>query len=242
MIKEAIEYIVGLSEPNIKNIGEEVYSDKSLRRISYNPQAEPIRLHTLTGLVDYVKSKFDPLKFPATNLIIEVESPERVKLYTSLDYERTREELAVVEARIPSFQFNKFIGSEEFIINVQAKFIDDDSSDRAAILSFAGTVETGSIAEYSDDGVSQKATVKEGIINKVERLVPNPVKLRPYRTFLEVEQPASEFIFRMKNDSFGVDCAIFEADGGAWVNAATRNIKEYLSFELSEIENLLIIS
>lgn len=241
MIKEALEYIVGLRAPVVKEIDESMYSDKDLKRISYNPLAEPLHLHTLTGLVDYIKSNVDTTKNDE-NLIVEVASPEKVYFYTSLDKERKREQFAVVEARIPSFPFNTFIGHEEFIINVQAKFLDDNNSDRAKILSFAGTVEKGSVAEYSDDGVSQKATVKSGIINKEEKIVPNPVKLRPYRTFLEVEQPMSEFIFRMKDKDYGVSCAVIEADGGAWINAATKNIKEYLEFELSEFKNILIIS
>lgn len=241
MIKEALEYIVGLRAPVVKEIDESMYSDKDLKRISYNPLAEPLHLHTLTGLVDYIKSNVDTTKNDE-NLIVEVASPERVYLYTSLDKERKREQFAVVEARVPSFPFNTFIGHEEFIINVQAKFLDDNNSDRAKILSFAGTVEKGSVAEYSDDGVSQKATVKSGIISKEEKIVPNPVKLRPYRTFLEVEQPMSEFIFRMKDKDYGISCAVIEADGGAWINAATKNIKEYLEFELSEFKNILIIS
>lgn len=241
MIKEALEYIVGLRAPVVKEIDESMYSDKDLKRISYNPLAEPLHLHTLTGLVDYIKSNVDTTK-NNENLIVDVASPEKVYLYTSLDKERKREQFAVVEARVPSFPFNTFIGHEEFIINVQAKFLDDNNSDRAKILSFAGTVEKGSVAEYSDDGVSQKATVKSGIINKEEKIVPNPVKLRPYRTFLEVEQPMSEFIFRMKDKDYGVSCAVIEADGGAWINAATKNIKEYLEFELSEFKNILIIS
>lgn len=55
--------------------------------------------------------------------------------------------------------------------------------------------------------------------------------LAPYRTFLEVEQPESQFIFRMKDGPRG---AIFEADGGAWRNQAIVNIREYLKEQLSE--------
>ena len=111
------------------------------------------------------------------------------------------------------------------------------------ILKFAGTVEANTIAEYGDDGVTQKATVKTGIASKSDAIVPNPVHLRPYRTFLEVEQPASDFIFRMKQDKYdGVSCAIFEADGGAWKMNATKAIKEYLQFELSGMPQFTVIS
>lgn len=110
-------------------------------------------------------------------------------------------------------------------------------------MKFAGTMEAGTIAEYGDDGVTQKATVKTGIASKGEAIVPNPVKLRPYRTFLEVEQPASEFIFRVKQNKYdGISCAIFEADGGAWKIAATSSIKDYLQFELSGLDQFTVIS
>lgn len=111
------------------------------------------------------------------------------------------------------------------------------------ILKFAGTVEDGTVTDYSDDGVTQKATVKTGLASKTDAIVPNPVSLRPYRTFLEVEQPKSDFIFRMKQDKYdGVQCAIFEADGGAWQNAATKAVKNYLEYELVDYSDFTVIS
>jgi hypothetical protein len=145
-----------------------------------------------------------------------------------------------VDAQIPGFRYGSFIDHEEFCINVQAKFIDDPDTDKALLLKFAGTVEHGSVAEYGDDGVTQKATVKTGIASKTDAVVPNPVRLRPYRTFIEVDQPASEFIFRMKQER-GISCAIFEADGGAWKNAAMKNIKNYLELELAELKDRFIV-
>lgn len=67
--------------------------------------------------------------------------------------------------------------------------------------------------------------------------------LRPYRTFLEVEQPESAFVFRMKQDNYGsVMCAVFEADGGAWKMDATQAIKEYLQRELDGMPQFTVIS
>lgn len=160
-----------------------------------------------------------------------------------LDPNRDRETLVVVRARVPEFYFNRFINQEEFCINMQSKFIDASATDRALLLKFAGTVESGTLAEYGDDGVTQKATVKTGIASKGDAIVPNPVKLKPYRTFLEVDQPVSEFIFRMKQDKYdGVLCALFEADGGAWKMEATERIKKYLESELKEYSDFTVIS
>ncbi len=236
MIKEALQYIVGLGEAQEHRINCDTYSDKPLYRIDpYYPKAVAVEMHTLTSLVDYIKAKIDSMP---EKMIIDVRSPEKVVLYSRLDDNRDRETLVVVEARIPSFPFDSFMDQERFTINLQSKFIDDPATDRALILKFAGTVEAGTVAEYGDDGVTQKATVKTGIASKGDAIVPNPVKLRPYRTFLEVEQPASEFIFRMKQDKYdGINCAIFEADGGAWQMAATKAIKEYLQFELEDFKD-----
>lgn len=246
MIQKALQYIVGLREAKVQDIhfvngGAETYSDKELHRLSpYIPRATAIEMHTLTSLVDYIKANIDHM---AEHMIIDVESPECVSMYSQLDIERKREYLVEVKARVPEFSFDSFMDKEKFVINIQSKFIDDPNSDRAEVLHFAGTVEAGTIATYGDDGVSQKATVKTGIASKNEDIVPNPVKLRPYRTFLEVEQPVSEFIFRMREGMRGgIECAIFEADGGAWKMAATKAIKDYLQFELEDMPQFTVIS
>ena len=140
---------------------------------------------------------------------------------------------------VPYFNFERFIEQESFCIGVQSKF--KPTEDRALMLKFAGTVETGTVAEYSDDGVTQKATVKQGLTSKAEGIVPSPVKLRPYRTFLEVDQPESEFIFRMR-DTHGVECALFEADGGAWQTEAIKRIKFWLKTQLNDMQNYTIIA
>ena len=241
MIKEALQYLVELGKAEEHTINGDTYSDKPLHRIDmYIPKANAIEMHTLTSLVDYIKSDVDAM---SEKMIVEVASPTKVNLYSQLDYNRDREKLVSVSARVPEFSFNNFMDQEKFCINLQSKFIDDPQTDRSLILKFAGTVEAGTVAEYGDDGITQKATVKTGIVSKGDAIIPNPVKLRPYRTFLEVEQPISEFIFRMKQDKYdGINCVIFEADGGAWQIAATKAIKEYLQFELADMTQFTVIS
>lgn len=239
MIKEALQYIVGLGKAEEHVINGACYSDKPLHRIdTYYPKADAIEMHTLTSLVDYIKSEVDEMP---PRMIVEVKSPTEVELYSQLDPNRDRESLVVASARVPGFEFDRFVEHEKFCINLQSKFIPSD--DRELILKFAGTVEAGSVSEYGDDGVTQKATIKTGLASKDDAIVPNPVCLRPYRTFLEVEQPESAFVFRMKQDSYGsVMCAIFEADGGAWKMDATQAIKEYLQRELDGMPQFTVIS
>lgn len=241
MLTAFIRYIVDLAKPNIQTIGGDTYSDKSLYRISHIPYANKIQMNTLSSLIEYIKSGVDSF---ADKMIIHVQSPTCVSMYSALDVERNRENVVEVRANIPEFSFNQFMDHEAFCIGVQSKFIDHPSTDKALLLKFAGTVEAGSVAEYGDDGVSQKATVKTGIASKGEALVPSPAFLQPFRTFVEVEQPCSSFIFRMKDDKYkgGIQCALYEADGGAWKISATEAIKAYLIKELEGFNNFIIIS
>ena len=239
MLKTFIQYIIELSEPKIQKIDGQTYSDKPLHRINHNPKAEPIPLNTLTSLVDYLSTDLPDIA--GEQFIVHIQSPTKVAVYSALDADRKREFLVEVNAQVPAFNFNQFIEHEQFCIGLQSKFIDND--DRALLLKFAGTVESGSISEYGDDGVTQKATIKTGIASKGEALVPSPVTLKPFRTFIEVDQPVSSFIFRMQPGKYeGIQCALFEADGGAWKNNAMNEIKVFLTNALAEHPQFIIIS
>lgn len=242
MLKKAIEYIVEMSKPTIEGINGQVYSDKELYRISHNPKASALSLSTLTGLVEYIKQGVDREKRSDT-MVVHVVSPTKVRLFSPLDSDCKRDNFVDVEANIPQFRFGNFCEHEEFCIAMQSKFVDSPGTDRALVLKFAGTVEAGTVAEYGDDGVTQKATVKTGIASKGDALVPNPVLLAPYRTFVEVAQPTSQFVFRMKQDSRGaIVCALFEADGGAWEREAMNAISRYLAEELKDIPGIVILA
>lgn len=245
MIEKALKYIVGLGETKVKEITlpdgtVQVYSDRPMSLVEKRiPMADPVRMSTLTSLLDYIREEVDVM---AGRMIIHVTSPEEVLLYSCLNEKRDREYLVTVTSQAPDFSYGRFMEHEAFCIGVQSKFISDPDTDKELLLKFAGTVENGSVAEYGDDGVTQKATVRQGIASKTDAIVPNPVVLRPYRTFPEVEQPASSFIFRMKENN-GVCCALFEADGGAWKNEAMGNIKEYLKENLYDrLEQFTVIS
>lgn len=246
-LKKAMEYLVDLSAPHtldmITESGEVVkFVDKNMRQIvpkaNIPMAADVINMSTLTSLVDYIKNGIDTMK---SRMILHVVSPTEVQMYSALNENREREKLVTVNANIPKFSFDCFMDKEKFLIALQSKFI--PGTDRDLLLKFAGTVEDGTVQTYGDDGVTQKATIKTGLASKSDAVVPNPVCLRPYRTFIEVPQPESQFIFRMKQDKYdGVSCAIFEADGGAWINEAMKNIKEYLQFELEGFENFTVIA
>lgn len=245
MIKKALEYLVELGAANVTDVTlpdgtVQTYSDKPLCRIAKHiPRAdEVIKMSTLTSLVDYIKAHVDDMP---GKMVIHVVSPDEVRLFSGLDEQRRREHLVTVKAQVPTFPFERFIDHEAFCIGVQAKFVSGTGTHKEELLRFAGTVENGSVSDYGDDGITQKATVRKGVASKAEGIIPNPVILRPYRTFMEVPQPESEFIFRMKDGGDGVKCALFEADGGAWKNEAMRFVKECLESELADYRDQFVV-
>lgn len=230
-LKEALQYITKLKEdsmePKVLKIGGNTYCNKNLTRYPSFPMAAAIDVSTLTALVDYIKGKPEELR---ESMILHVETPTVVRLYSGLIDERNRESLVRAEAIISEFRFDNYYDQERFLIELQANFL--DTEDLRTIMKVAGNIKSGTTANYSDDGVSQKTTVKMGV-ELSDVIVPNPVKLRPYRTFAEIEQPESSYVFRIKDTDRGPAFKLVEADGGLWKNSAMKKIKEYLEYELS---------
>ena len=237
MIKAALQYIEDLRKERIIESNGMRYTEHRLERLDDCLRASALKVSTLSSLVEYIKVNVDVM---AEKMLIQVVSPTEVRLLSQLDSDRKRECLMSVEAELPDIKYGKFMDCESFLISLRSNFISKYDTD--LLLKFAGTVEAGTVASYGDDGVTQKATVKKGISGKEDAVVPNPVSLRPYRTFTEVEQPESEFVFRMKQSDNQVCCALFEADGGAWKRDAMRKIQEYLEFELNDVEGFTVIS
>ncbi|MGX6979093.1 hypothetical protein ACWN8V_07520 [Vagococcus elongatus] len=189
----------------------------------------PLEIQTLSGLVDYVQANKERQK---DHYYIRIIDERTVELSGVLDYKGRRETLVRVDAIVPRIYFNDYLDIENLIITLQSKFVPTEDSKN--ILRLAGNIKEENVKNTGDDGVSQQVSMKTGVATVGEVKVPNPVILAPYRTFIEVEQPESSFIFRMKNGPVG---AIFEADGGAWRNSAIANIHAYLLEELgAEIE------
>lgn len=234
--KEALEYLVNLGEEKdlIIELDQGTFSKKGLSRVT-GPLADTLTVSTLTGLVDYIKANIDILP---EQLLVQVKSYDEVRLYSPLNPDREREEYIRAEAILPNnIYYDRFIGTEEFNIMLQSSFV--DVGDKEVLLKYTGLIKDEAVKSTGDDGVSQAVTIKTGVASVGQAVVPNPVALAPYRTFPEVQQPTSKFIFRMQQ---GPKAAIFEADGGAWRNQAMRSIKAYLQEELKEIQNINIIS
>lgn len=230
MIKEALKYIVGLGETQTLSFNGDNYTNREIYRVE-GPLAQAITTTTLTSIVDYIKNNVDDNKMSDRNLLIHIKSPNTVVLESDLNKYRRRETYIVAEALTPSINFDSFMDAERFNIMLQSSFV--ENKDRTIVLKVAGNIKDEAVKTYGDDGTSQTVSIKAGVASVADVVVPNPVYLAPYRTFPEVKQPDSRFIFRMKD---GARCALFEADGGAWRNVAMDLIKGYLEEQLQEYD------
>lgn len=232
MLKAALEYftsiVAGSQVPHVIDINGKKLVDRKLNRYDCKDYAEQINIQTLTGLIDYISAGELP-----TGCFIRVVDPENVVIQTPLDEYRKRETLIRCTAGTPYFRYNSWMEQEEFIIGLQACFQPTD--DLALVRKFAGTVEASTISTYGDDGITQKAQIQTGIASKSEVICPNPVILKPYRTFSEISsQPESAFVFRVKNENGKPYFKLIEADGGAWKSEAMDAVAQWIEAHIPD--------
>jgi hypothetical protein len=232
MIREAIQYVVDLGNTRLEKIGNRTFSTQPMHVVK-QPLPSTLEVNSLSGLVGFLKSKFDGDE----KLLVHVETPTLVTVSSVLNEDSNRKELIKSKALLPNFTFDRFHDTEDFNIRLQSCFVKNE--DRDIMLQVVGNIREEKVNTIGDDGVSQSVTAKIGVATLSQVQVPNPVSLAPYRTFVEVQQPESNFVFRMQN---GPKCALFEADGGAWKLEAMKRIEAYLDEALKvEIEARKIV-
>jgi hypothetical protein len=243
MIKEAIDRIITLAAPHYKEQEKLTYSDKKLELI-VPPQAGTLEISTLQGLADLVTENFDDL--PKGDVIARVKDSTTVELLSRVadDYGRRRCWVrATYPALVKVFPFGTWLAAENFIILCQAGFQrvkietgdDEFAKDLDYVLKIASDISTEAIQTSEDDGISQKISTKRGVVLKSQETIKPLITLAPRRTFAEIDQPISQFVFRARIQDGNAHLAIFEADGGRWHLFAVRAIAEWLTGKLGDV-------
>lgn len=227
MDKSAIEKIVALGAPNISEHNGYTYTDKPLSVI-VKPQVKEIKFRTLKGLTETLKTEFNMFTSPLLVCVSEHDSVTVCSAISSID--RSRETPYSACAETPSFDFNRYISYESMIIALKSKFIETTALNE--LVQLLGTITEENNVRLVDDGFSQTVVVKKGVALKENKVVNPRVRLMPYRTFLDVSQPESEFLLRL--DCNG-NVALFEADGGAWRLEARQIVASRLRNDLKEL-------
>lgn len=240
MIKEAIEYLLKLKRPETIQLNGKDYSTIEINPIK-EEKCDAITVFNLDSIIKYLKD--DPDNYKEKVKIINIVSPVEVIVESTLFGNfKQREKYIVANYAdlVPDIYFGKYMSIEEFIIMLKSKFILTDNLEN--IIKVVGNVADENVTNYNDDGITQKVTTKTGIARLGEVALPSKINLKPYRTFIEIEQPESEFLLRAKKGYEGIEFALFEADGGAWKKDAIKSISKYLSDNLEDINNITILN
>lgn len=234
MDRSFVEKIEEMAEPHISEIYGYTYTDKSLDFVEV-PQVTTIEFNTLRGLTEALKTEYSNFNAP---MIINVRDNARVEVHTSIcTNDRSREIPYKAHAELITMRFGEWLDYETMMIMLKSRFVETPAL--LEIIQLLGTITDEQSAQATDDGFTQTVVVKKGIAMKGNKVVKPIVKLKPYRTFNEVEQPESEFLLRLRE---GGSVALFEADGGAWKLQARSSIAEYIRNELAElVENGTVI-
>lgn len=213
----------------LKEVKGEKYSPVQLSRVYSDPRPKSITVKSLTGIIDYLETNIDDLDMK--ELLIHVVDHKNVYVYTNVHGEKNDRHIVMTAELdgLEPFPFERYLGQETFIIKCRSMFVPTD--DMAAIIKYTAKIDTEAVVRTEDDGISQNVNIKKGVSGvKTEReSIPSLVKLKPFRTFPEVDQPESEFLFRMDSGDGSAKCALFDADGGAWKNEARKNIADFFS-------------
>lgn len=201
---------------------------------------EALGVSTLTGITDYLKHNVDRLNLE--ELIIHVVDPWTVELLERVEDESKgyrRKKYVIASSSIysdgGSLRLGEYIDAEKFFVSLQTAF--EETDERNALMTLIGSIKESTVREIVDDKVSQAVNVAQGIRFVGTATVPNPVVLRPYRTFREIEQPSSLFVFRLRsndNPDKRPLCALFEGDGSSWKLAAIQSIGAWFNNKLQE--------
>jgi len=233
---DSINKILSLSPPNTPKFGDLDYTDKPLTLI-IPPAPQPVACSTLEGLVDLWAGDLDDAKTKG-DLFVHITSPTEVDLIAreADEYGRRRVWAKAKYPELKGFAFGTWLDPETFIITAQQHFqrvkvqADDGSyvKDLDYVLDLASHITAENAVSNVDDGFAQRVAVKQGIALKGEVTVRPLVNLAPYRTFAEIDQVLSMFVFRARIENGSARLALYEGDGGRWKLGAVAAIAAWL--------------
>jgi len=229
VIEKAINKILTLGEPHFKDVAGKIFSDKRFTELK--PEAGPVpadlKIKTLSGVVDYIESNLDD----ESDYLVHIDDYNRVTLYGKYDAEFCRRKCYIVaDSQLKGFRYGQFMDVEEFIISILSYFSPNETLGN--LLSYVAKLNDSTSITLNDDGITQNATIKTGVVSQTDKPVPNPVELIPYETFPEIEGVPRKFVFRLRKSSKGVECGIFESGDTGWKVAYIQKIKTYFIEEL----------
>lgn len=217
-------------EVETEEIGDHFYTHQTLTAIRPPKLDVPgaLDLYSLDGLIGYLGCT----DFDASEAFVSVVGPTKAVVSSFLRGERDqRWDYVRIGCVPPKHRFDEPLGQEAFIVWLLTCF--EETVDRDRLLTLVSSITDEESVKGSDDGVGQTVTAKRGTLLGSEAAIANPFSLTPLRSFHEIKQVESPFLFRViKREGQLPALALFEADGGAWRKEATERIVEYLTKEI----------
>jgi hypothetical protein len=185
-------------------------------------------------LVDYLAAGIDAVE-PSRN-VVHVLDPQTVLLQGTADGELMGERPCLARVAFPlgvtGFPFGEWQPAETFVLGLQAQFV--PTKERDELLTLVSSIRGGDVRETTDNGFAQEVKATKGVPLVSNVQAPSRVRLQPYRTFREVEQPASDFVLRLAQcREMKPKLLLAEADGGAWRLEAVQRVADWLRSRLS---------
>ena len=241
MLKAAIEKIVELASPSVIQVNGKTFSNERFTEVKeqlYYPEC--LILNSLDGIVKMIQKEAKEKRLSDINvptddntveqrLYVRVSEYNRVDVFTSYDTQGVRTYLYRSNADVPGFR-EGFRDRETMLIQLRSLFL--QTPDVAYLLDLLSKMSDEEKVTSQDNGVTQVVEARKGVALKEQVEVRPRVKLTPFRTFLEVDQPESEFLLRVGD---GGQVGLFEADGGVWKLVAKRSIVAYLEGRLKDL-------
>ena len=227
MLAKMIDKIVGLKETKIFEIGGQTYTDGHLTMVPIHvDRPECITVSGLDGICQLIRTELAKV---GTTVLVQAKSYKTVEVMTTYLDDFSRNILYRAEADVPGLRTG-FRDRETALIELRSLFIPGEGT--AYLLDLLSRMTDENSVSTQDNGVTQTVEARQGIALK-ERVEIRPrVVLQPFRTFLEVDQPESEFLLRVDAEK-GI--GLFEADGGVWKLEAKKNIAAYFAKNLSDL-------
>lgn len=227
MLKAAIEKIVSLATPVTFEIDGKTYASKDLELIEAPvPKPRMIDVTGLDSLCKLIRTEADKI---GTTIFVQAESYRRVSVWTTYLEDFGRYELYRATADVPGFNTG-YRDHETALVELRSIFLPCEGVEY--LLNLLSRMSEESKVTTTDNGVTQSVEATSGISLKTVEANRPRVSLAPFRTFLEVVQPSSEFLLRVKD---GGQVGLFEADGGVWKLEAKTNIVEYFEGQLKDL-------
>lgn len=227
MLAEMIDKIVSLKETKIFEIDGQTYSDANLTRIP--PHVDRPDSVSVSGLDAVCKLVRTEIAKVGTTIMVHVRDYNKVEVMTTYLPDFSRNVLYRAQADAPGMRTG-WRDRETALIELRSLFIPNEGTEY--LLDLLSRMSDENTVSTNDNGVTQAVTARQGVaLNAVVNVRPR-IKLQPFRTFLEVAQPESEFLLRVDSEK-GI--AFFEAAGGIWRLEAKRNIAEYFERGLKDL-------